>query len=156
MGIRHGFGLFLQPVSIEMGWGREIFALALAVQNLTWGATQPFAGFVADRFGSARVIVVGRGLYVLGLVTMSLSSSPWLFVLTAGVLIGVGQSGVTYSVVSGVLGRKVPAREAQHGARHFRRGGFLRTVRDAAVHAVDAHEPRLARRRCSRSPPWRS
>ena len=54
MGIRHGFGLFLQPMSTELGWGRETFALALAVQNLTWGATQPFAGMLADRFGSAQ------------------------------------------------------------------------------------------------------
>ena len=54
-GIRHGFGLFLQPISSDMGWGRETFALALAVQNLVWGVTQPFAGMVADRFGTARV-----------------------------------------------------------------------------------------------------
>ncbi len=109
MGIRNGFGLFLQPVSVEMGWGREIFALAIAVQNLTWGATQPFAGMVADRFGSARVLVAGTILYALGLATMSYASTPVLFVLTAGVLIGIGQSGVTYSVVSGVLGRRFPA-----------------------------------------------
>lgn len=108
MGIRHGFGLFLQPVSSEMGWGRETFALALAVQNLTWGATQPFTGMIADRFGTARVMVAGALLYALGLATMSVSTSPWLFVLTAGVLIGAGLSGVTYSVVSGVLGRKYP------------------------------------------------
>jgi len=99
MGIRHGFGFFLQPVSAEMGWGREVFALAIAVQNLVWGATQPFAGMIADRFGSARVLIAGTILYMLGLVTMSLSSSPLTFVLTAGVLIGIGQSGVTYSVV---------------------------------------------------------
>lgn len=108
MGIRHGFGLFLQPVSSEMGWGRETFALGLAVQNLVWGATQPFTGMIADRFGSARVLVIGSLLYALGLVTMSVSTSPWLFILTAGVLIGTGLSGVTYSVVSGVLGRKYP------------------------------------------------
>ena len=108
MGIRHGFGFFLQPVSSEMGWGREVFALAIAVQNLVWGATQPFAGMLADRFGSARVLVVGTVLYVLGLVTMSLSTTPLLFVVTAGVLIGTGQSGVTYSVVSGVLGHRYP------------------------------------------------
>ena len=108
MGIRHGFGLFLQPVSSELGWGRETFALALAVQNLTWGVTQPFVGMLADRFGSAKVLIAGCVLYALGLVTMSYSASPWLFVLTAGVLIGTGQAGVTYSVVSGVLGRKFP------------------------------------------------
>src|SRR5678816_3188283 len=88
MGIRHGFGFFLQPVSAEMGWGREVFALAIAVQNLVWGATQPFAGIIADHSGSARVHIAGTIHYKLGLVTMSLSSSPLTFVLTAGVLIG--------------------------------------------------------------------
>jgi predicted MFS family arabinose efflux permease len=108
MGIRHGFGFFLQPVSAELGWGREVFALAIAVQNLVWGATQPFAGMIADRYGSARVLIAGTLLYALGLATMSLSSTPVAFVLTAGVLIGAGQSGVTYSVVAGVLGRRFP------------------------------------------------
>jgi len=108
MGIRHGFGLFLQPVSSEMGWGRETFALALAVQNLVWGATQPFAGMVADRFGSAKVVVGGGLLYVLGLVAMSSATSPTLFVLSAGLLIGTGLSGITFSVVSGVIGRAFP------------------------------------------------
>ncbi len=108
MGIRHGFGLFLQPVSADMGWGRETFALALAVQNLVWGATQPFAGMVADRFGSAKVMVAGGLLYVLGLVTMANVTTPFLFVLTAGVLIGTGLSGVTFSVVAGVIGRRFP------------------------------------------------
>jgi predicted MFS family arabinose efflux permease len=108
MGIRHGFGLFLQPVSADMGWGREIFALALAVQNLVWGATQPFAGLVADRFGSAKVVLGGGVLYVAGLVAMASVSSPWLFVLTAGVLIGTGLSGITFSVVAGVIGRRFP------------------------------------------------
>ena len=108
MGIRHGFGLFLQPISSEMGWGRETFALAIAVQNLVWGATQPFSGMVADRFGSARVVIAGCLLYMLGLVTMSFATAPWVFVLTGGVLIGTGLSGVTFSVVSGVLGRRFP------------------------------------------------
>jgi MFS family permease len=101
MGIRHGFGLFLQPISSDLGWGRETFALALAVQNLMWGATQPFAGMVADRYGTARVVIGGAALYVLGLVTMAYATAPWLFVLTSGVLLGMGLSGVTFSVVSG-------------------------------------------------------
>jgi predicted MFS family arabinose efflux permease len=108
LGIRHGFGLFLQPISSDLGWGRETFALALAVQNLVWGATQPFAGMVADRFGSAKVMVGGGLLYALGMVTMASVTAPWLFVLTGGVLIGTGLSGVTFSVVSGVLGRRFP------------------------------------------------
>ena len=108
MGIRHGFGLFLQPMSLDLGWGRETFALAIAVQNLVWGATQPFAGMIADKYGTGRVVVGGTALYVLGLVTMANATAPWLFIVTAGVLIGTGLSGVTFSVISGVLGRKYP------------------------------------------------
>ncbi len=108
LGIRHSFGLFLQPISQDMGWGRETFALAIAVQNLVWGATQPFAGMIADRYGSARVVLGGMALYVLGLVAMAYSHTPAIFVLTSGVLIGIGLSGVTFSVISGVLGRRFP------------------------------------------------
>jgi len=108
MGIRHGFGLFLQPVSSDLGWGRETFALAMAVQNLMWGVTQPFAGMIADKYGTARVVLGGAALYILGLITMAYSTTPWLFVMTAGLLIGAGLSGLTFSVISGVLGRSYP------------------------------------------------
>ncbi len=108
MGIRHGFGLFLQPISHDMGWGRETFALAIAVQNLVWGATQPFVGMISDKYGAAKVILGGVALYALGLVAMANSHSPMVFVLTSGVLIGAGLSGVTFSVISGVLGRRFP------------------------------------------------
>jgi predicted MFS family arabinose efflux permease len=108
MGIRHGFGLFLQPVSADMHWGRETFALALAVQNLVWGVTQPFTGLLADKYGSARVVVAGAILYALGLVWMAHPTSELTFVLAAGALIGAGLSGVTFSVVAGVIGRAFP------------------------------------------------
>lgn len=108
MGIRHGFGLFLQPMSTDLGWGRETFALALAVQNLLWGATQPFAGMLADKYGTAKVVLAGAFLYVLGLFTMANASTPVMLVLTAGVLIGTGLSGLTFSIVAGVLGRRFP------------------------------------------------
>ena len=108
MGLRHGFGLFLQPMTIELHWGRETFALALAVQNLVWGATQPFAGVLADKYGSGRVVLGGALLYVAGLALMAHPGAPWTFVLSAGVLIGIGLSGVTFSVISGVLGRAFP------------------------------------------------
>jgi len=108
MGIRHGFGLFLQPITADMHWSRETFALALAVQNLVWGATQPFAGMLADKYGSGRVVLGGTLLYVLGLFLMAHPTTPLAFVLSAGVLIGTGQSGVTFSVISGVLGRAFP------------------------------------------------
>ena len=99
MGIRHGFGLFLQPMSADLHWGRETFALAMAVQNLVWGATQPFAGMLADKHGSGRVVLGGVALYVLGLVLMAHQTAPWTFVLSAGVLIGAGLSGVTFSSI---------------------------------------------------------
>src|SRR6185437_5390906 len=108
MGIRHGFGLFLQPISADLHWGRETFALALAVQNLAWGATQPFAGMLADKYGTARVVLGGVVLYVAGLAWMAHPTSELTFVLAAGVLIGTGLSGVTFSVITGVLGRAFP------------------------------------------------
>ena len=108
MGIRHGFGLFLQPMSADLHWGRETFALAIAVQNLVWGATQPFAGMIADKYGSGRVVLGGVLLYVLGLALMAHPTAPWVFVLSAGVLIGTGLSGVTFSMIFGVLARSFP------------------------------------------------
>src|SRR5437660_2469931 len=108
MGVRHGFGLFLQPMTTDLHWSRETFALALAVQNLVWGATQPFAGMLADKYGSGRVVLGGALLYVIGLALMAHPGAPWQFVLSAGVLIGIGLSGVTFSVISGVLGRAYP------------------------------------------------
>jgi MFS family permease len=108
MGIRHGFGLFLQPVTADMHWSREAFALALAVQNLVWGATQPFTGMLADKYGTARVVIGGAILYALGLAWMAYPTSELTFVLAAGVLIGTGLSGVTFSVIAGALGRAFP------------------------------------------------
>ena len=108
MGLRHGFGLFLQPMSTDLHWGRESFALAMAVQNLVWGVMQPVSGMVADRYGTAKVVLAGAVLYVLGLVTMAHATTPLALVLTCGVLIGAGLSGLTFSVISGVLGRAYP------------------------------------------------
>jgi MFS family permease len=107
MGIRHGFGLWLQPITVDRGWTRETFAFALAVQNLAWGLAGPLAGMVADRFGAFRVLVVGSVLYSLGLVLMALSTSGLAFTGSAGILIGMAQAGTTYAVVYGVIGRNV-------------------------------------------------
>ena len=107
MGIRHGFGLWLQPITQEMGWTRQSFALALAIQNLSWGVIGIFAGMAADRFGAFRVLIGGAVLYALGLVGMALSPTETLFALTAGVLIGAAQAGTTYAVIYGVLGRQI-------------------------------------------------
>src|SRR5574343_152346 len=107
MGIRHGFGLWLQPITQAMGWTRESFALALAIQNIAWGLVGVFAGMAADRFGAFRVLVVGAILYGLGLVGMALSPTTLLFALTTGLLIGAAQAGTTYAVIYGVLGRQI-------------------------------------------------
>ena len=107
MGIRHGFGLFLQPITMDRGWSRETFAFAMAVQNLAWGLAGPVAGMWADRFGAFRVLVVGALLYASGLVTMALATSGAGFAGSAGVLLGLAQSGTTYAVVYGVIARNV-------------------------------------------------
>lgn len=107
MGIRHGFGLWLQPITVERGWSRETFAFALAIQNIAWGLAGPVAGMIADRYGAYRVLVVGGLLYSLGLVLMALSSSGLAFTGSAGLLIGMAQAGTTYAVVYGVIGRNV-------------------------------------------------
>jgi predicted MFS family arabinose efflux permease len=109
MGIRHGFGLWMQPVTLERGWTRENFAFALAVQNLAWGLAGPVAGGLADRFGAMRVLLVGAVLYALGLVLMAVSTTTGAFTGSAGLLLGMAQSGTTYAVVYGVIGRQVPA-----------------------------------------------
>jgi predicted MFS family arabinose efflux permease len=109
MGIRHGFGLWLQPIIQERSWSREQFAFALAVQNLSWGFFGIFAGMVADKFGAFRVIVLGALLYALGLCGMALASTPLMFTLTTGVLIGAAQAGTTYAVIYGIIGRNIPA-----------------------------------------------
>ena len=107
MGIRHGFGLWLDPITSERGWSRETFAFAIAIQNLAWGIAGPVTGMLADRFGALRVLLVGSVAYALGLVLMALSTSGLAFTGSAGLLIGMAQSGTTYAVIYGVIGRNV-------------------------------------------------
>jgi MFS family permease len=109
MGIRHGFGLWLQPITQDKEWSRETFAFAIAIQNLAWGVSGIFAGMAADRFGAFKVIVAGAALYSLGLIGMAHADTPLLFTLSTGILIGVAQAGSTYAVVYGVIGRNVSA-----------------------------------------------
>ncbi len=109
MGIRHGFGLWLQPITQEMGWTRESFAFALAVQNLSWGLIGIFTGMLADRFGATKVLIAGALLYALGLAGMAWAPTTLVFALTAGLLIGMAQTGTTYAVIYGVIGRQIPA-----------------------------------------------
>lgn len=115
LGIRHGFGLFLAPMSAEFGWGRGVFALAIALQNLIWGLAQPFAGALADRFGAGRVVALGGVLYAVGLGCMGLADSELSLTLSAGLLIGLGLSGTSFSVILGVVGRALPAEHRSMG-----------------------------------------
>ena len=107
LGIRHTFGLFLQPVTLGQEWGRETFAFAIALQNLIWGASQPFTGMISDRFGAKPVIAGGAILYGLGLWVMSQVAGEVIFTLGAGVLIGLGLSGTTFPVIFGAISRLV-------------------------------------------------
>ncbi|PTN42179.1 MFS transporter, partial [Achromobacter xylosoxidans] len=107
LGVRHVQGLFLLPVTMDRGWSRETFAMALAVQNLTWGVVQPFTGMIADRYGSAKVIAGGLVFYALGLVGMAHATTPAGFLWTAGVCIGIALSGTAFAAIYGALSRLV-------------------------------------------------
>jgi MFS family permease len=107
-GPRSAFGQFLSPLSFSLGWGRDVFALAIAIQNIVWGIGQPFAGAVADRFGAVRVLWAGALLYAAGLALMAYSDTPATLHLTAGVLIGFGLSGCSFNIVIGALGKLLP------------------------------------------------
>ena len=109
MGIRHGFGLWLLPITQARDWTRESFSFAIAIQNISWGLAGIFAGMVADKFGALRVIMAGAVLYALGLIGMAWAPTPLLFAATTGVLIGIAQAGTTYAVIYGVIGRNIPA-----------------------------------------------
>jgi len=112
-GVRSTYGLFNTPLSEANGWGRDVFALALAVQNLLWGAAQPFAGGLTDRFGPARVLVVGGILYGLGVALTPFADSPLLLHLTSGVLVGLGLACTSFTVVIAAFSRRMgPERRA--------------------------------------------
>ena len=105
VGTRQTFGLFLTPMEADLGWGRESFGFAIALQNLVWGISQPFVGAVADRLGAGRVVIGGAVLYALGLVGMASSESPAAFALSGGLLLGLALSGTGFAVVLGAVAR---------------------------------------------------
>jgi MFS family permease len=107
-GPRSSLGFFLTPLSQTNHWGRDVFAFAVAIQNLLWGIGQPFAGGIADRFGTNRVLCVGALFYALGLVIMAHSTTPEELSLSAGVLIGLGLSGCSFNIVLGAFGKLLP------------------------------------------------
>ena len=107
-GPRSTFGFFLTPMTVANGWGRDVFSLALAIEMLLWGAGQPFAGALADRFGAMWVIAGGALLYAVGTVWMVYASTPLEFHLSAGVLIGFGLAGCSFTLVIGAFGKLMP------------------------------------------------
>jgi MFS family permease len=109
-GPRSALGFFLTPMSQENHWGRDVFSAALALQNLLWGAGQPFAGAVADRYGALRVISGGAVLYAFGLLLMAYSHSPGMLDLSAGVLVGFGLAGCSFTIVLAAFGKLLPER----------------------------------------------
>src|SRR5438309_5930872 len=109
LGTRHSVGLLLQPMSMDNGWGRDVFGFAVALQNLLWGMSQPFTGMFADRFGARRVLFAGGLLYALGLVFMANSTSALGLTLAIGIFVGIGMSCTTFNIVFGALGRAYSA-----------------------------------------------
>ena len=107
-GPRSTMGFFLTPVTNEYGWGREVFALAIAIQNLMWGIGQPFVGMLADRFGTARVLSGGALVYAAGLALMAHSGNPVTLQLTAGVMVGLGIAGSAFLLVMAAFARLLP------------------------------------------------
>ena len=107
-GVRSGFGLFLQPMSLENGWGRETFSFAMAIQNLLWGILGPFAGGIADRYGAGRMVAFCGVAYVLGLIVMAFADTALGLHVGSGFLIGLALSGSTFAVLLAVIGRVTP------------------------------------------------
>ena len=117
-GLRSSLGLFLKPVSETFGYGREVFAFSLALQNLFWGLSQPIAGAFADKFGTSRVIIVGTLFYSLGLYITATADSFMSLHIGAGILIGMGISGTGLGVVLPAMARMVSSRKKSYGIRH--------------------------------------
>ena len=105
LGVRHSFGLYLVPMSHQFGWSHQVFSLAIAMQNLIWGAVQPFTGALADKYGSKKVVACGGVLYTLGLLLMAFSSTGLLINLSLGLILGMALSATSFSVLLSAVGR---------------------------------------------------
>lgn len=148
-GIRAGFGLFLQPMSLEYGWGREVFSFSMALQNLMWGALGAVAGGLADRYGPGRVIAGGAICYILGLVGMAYIATPWLMHLNCGLLLGGALGGTSFGIILAIIGRTVaPERRSLYMGVATAAGSFgqfiLLPVTQMLIAALDWHGALLA------------
>jgi MFS family permease len=108
LGTRHSFGLFLQPMTADLGWGRQTFSFAIAIQNLVYGIATPFTGMIADKYGAGRVMATGAVVYAIGLTMMAFSTSGLEFGVSAGIVVGIALSCSGFSIVYGVIGRAFP------------------------------------------------
>ncbi len=108
MGVRATFGLFMQPMGLAQGWGREVFSMAFALQNLVWGLACIFMGIMADRFGSGRTIALGAVFYTLGMIGTRFATDEFSLYMSAGVLVGLGQAGTTFPIILPIIARTVP------------------------------------------------
>jgi MFS family permease len=148
-GIRAGFGLFLQPMSLEYGWGREVFSFSIALQNLMWGALGAVAGGFADRYGPGRVVAGGAICYILGLIGMAFIATPWLLHLNAGLLLGGALGGTSFGIILAVIGRTVaPERRSLYMGVATAAGSFgqfaLLPLTQTLIAAFDWHVALLA------------
>ncbi|TCB57974.1 MFS transporter [Acinetobacter terrae] len=105
LGVRHAFGLYLVPMSHEFGWGHNVFSLAIAMQNLIWGAVQPITGAFADKYGSKIVVAVGGALYSIGLLLMAFSSTGLMLNLSVGLILGLALSATSFPILLSAVGR---------------------------------------------------
>ena len=106
-GARSIFGIVLDPMSVDLGWPREVFSLSIAIQNLAWGVAQPFVGLIADRYGDRRALWLGFGVYLIGMALSAMGTLPWMQHLGAGIFVGMGVAGTAFGLVLSVVGRSV-------------------------------------------------
>ena len=107
-GVRQVTGLFIAPVSADLGWERDVFSLAIAVQALLWGVFTPLCGAVADKFGSARAVAFGGAIYAVGMYLLAVMETPFDAVFSLGALTGIGMGAASFSIILAVVGRTAP------------------------------------------------